>query len=1187
MNAITSLCNGLMAAILIAGATISASAQDTTKLNRLYEQGLKQVDSLAYDEAIATFDQVIEAYSILLQDQNRSDLWRPYLDAKLQKGKCQFELGEFVPAKTNFRKAADESASHLGKQDSLYTHILAGLGQVYLKTGVYDSARMYHQELLSIQRQLFPPNHKKIANALNQLGGVYYRVSDYGKAFDLFQEALGIAEQQNPVDTLQMGELMANLGQIYEMQGNYSQAEAYIRKAIALFKPAKNLSQQLGSSYASLGNLFNTQGAYIEAKRYHKKSVKIIDSLELPLSNIHFNVYYNLSRDYNVLGDFDSAILLNKKAIHFLEELMPEDHPYFSYAYTSLGVSYMGKSDYPRGIDYLKRSLAINKKTFGEHHERVATDYYNIGQTLASHQKAYEEALHYLEMALKIKQQTLGENHLDVAYVFGGLSETLLDLQEYDRALICIQKDREIMERILGPENIQIPILLTIEANILRAKGAYEQSIQNLHQALDLQLKLNGPDHPAICATIHLLGISYLKMGTTDSAIVYLERAIQVTQQNIGPVSGGLSNSHFELGRLLRDQQKYEEAMKQFHAAIKAVVPEFQSENWRENPSLELFCIDQMALLYALVQKARAAFQMATNNQDPTSDLLFASETFQLALTLGDNIQAQRNWEGDRSSLLRGSAKARETLLKTNLLLNQFQAHDSLLTFCFQIAEQNKSNLLRQAWQEQSAQATTDIPDSLIALAYDLDVDISYYQKRNYGAKGKNDSRYEELLFQRMFSRDSLIQHFQTKYPAYYRLKYSNDVISVKEIQDLLKPEQTLLEYFRGDSSLFMLLIRSDTFMIEVLPQLDSLKQWVKAFREGVYGYYLGSPHSQSYLDSQYCHVAHQLYQALLAPIVPSLTEELTIIPDAEIGYVPFAAFLTKKTNPGDPLTDRPYLIRKHQISYAFSATLLREMQDKEVNPSEELLAVAPGFGGPEDLLADAEESRRGYLGPLLFNQPEAEAVAAMFDGTLLLDKAATREEFLRLAPDYRILHLSTHAKVNEENSSYSFLAFHGPADSIKMEETTQYGVSGLYLADLYNLKLNAEMVVLSACETGIGELNRGEGIASLARGFSYAGVKSILTTLWSVNDKATADLMEGFYQGLAEGLPKDQALRIVQLQSIKEGKSPFFWAGFVPMGDMCTVDKSPPFWWYGLILLLLVGAVRALIWFRNRDNSS
>jgi CHAT domain-containing protein len=261
---------------------------------------------------------------------------------------------------------------------------------------------------------------------------------------------------------------------------------------------------------------------------------------------------------------------------------------------------------------------------------------------------------------------------------------------------------------------------------------------------------------------------------------------------------------------------------------------------------------------------------------------------------------------------------------------------------------------------------------------------------------------------------------------------------------------------------------------------------------------------------------------------------------------------LTKKPEKAIRFRDHAYLLREHSISYSFSATLLREMMQKkhQTIPTKPLLAYAPFFDGDTTSLAKIftdDVTMRRNLTPLSNSGEEAYRIAKSMGGEAIVGKEATEQKFIETVSSARIIHLATHGQADDKSGDYSFLAFAPLKDSLENEL--------LYVRDLYNLTLNADLVVLSACETGIGKLQRGEGIISLARAFAYAGSKSIVTSLWSVNDAKTKDLMLLFYNNLKKGKSKDAALREAKLSFINKNAqpnaNPFFWAGFIGIGDM------------------------------------
>ena len=220
--------------------------------------------------------------------------------------------------------------------------------------------------------------------------------------------------------------------------------------------------------------------------------------------------------------------------------------------------------------------------------------------------------------------------------------------------------------------------------------------------------------------------------------------------------------------------------------------------------------------------------------------------------------------------------------------------------------------------------------------------------------------------------------------------------------------------------------------------------------------------------------------------------------------------------------------------------------------PTNFLLGMAPFSTTDTTLMPDLftfTEGGRAEIMPLKYSGQEVANITKLMKGTSIYGKKATEQKFMELAPTYRIIHLASHSKVNPQSSNYSFLAFSEIKDSIENEL--------LYVRELYNLSLNADMVVLSACETGLGEIQRGEGIISLARAFSYAGAKSIITTLWQVNDQKTKILMIDFYKYLRRGLPKQEALWRAKLDFMRKTSSdPYFWAGFIGIGNMMPIQK-------------------------------
>lgn len=394
-------------------------------------------------------------------------------------------------------------------------------------------------------------------------------------------------------------------------------------------------------------------------------------------------------------------------------------------------------------------------------------------------------------------------------------------------------------------------------------------------------------------------------------------------------------------------------------------------------------------------------------------------------------------------------------------------------------------------------------------------------------------------------------------FPEYANLKNRINTVGLAYLRDsLLNNHEAFLEYFTGDSSIFLFLVRKDTVLLHEIKKDFPLDDWIHRFREGIFGYYTADLAARA--DSlknktltQYLGYAYPLYQKLIEPVKQWLPERLIIAPDGLLGYIPFDALLTSKPSDINDFRSYPYLIHQHRISYTYSATLLAETRNKKSGRRSEknLLAFAPFSANDTLAIARSQLSSRasGGFAPLPYSGAEVGAIGKSFGGDIVTGDFATASQFCALAGQYRIIHLATHAVADSRSGNFPYLRFSETSESIDNGR--------LNIQDIYNLKLDADLVVLSACETGIGKFQRGEGVISLARAFTCAGARSIVTSLWAVNDRSTAELMRRFYEELVGGKDIDESLRAakkswLQTASIRNCH-PFFWAAFVPVGNM------------------------------------
>lgn len=419
-----------------------------------------------------------------------------------------------------------------------------------------------------------------------------------------------------------------------------------------------------------------------------------------------------------------------------------------------------------------------------------------------------------------------------------------------------------------------------------------------------------------------------------------------------------------------------------------------------------------------------------------------------------------------------------------------------------------------------------------------------------------------------------LQQIIHRQYPNYrHKIQVQQDFDWGELEEHLQKENQTLVYYTSGEEHLFTLGISGSRRVFnQVKIGKDSLRTLVNKLRKGI----SKSPnHSSDKHLNQLIDLSYQLHEVLVKPIQSIATDRLLIIPDGALEELSFSMLLSKKTPFGQAYNDWPFIVKDYSFSYAYAIDLLLYPAPKSANYSKEkILAFAPNFS-----ISLLRGDSLRHEGQLTDNKEEVAYIEDHFSSTAFYGKQAKLSTFCDLAPDYAVLHLATHGVVDVETGGYSYLAF----------SATDTFDSQLNVGELYTMDIPAELVVLSACETGLGEWQEGEGVIGLERAFSYAGARSVVTTHWKVSDRASANLMGYFYNELAKGLPKDQALQKAQLAFINEQDSwlahPFFWAAYVQKGDTAPLSiplKSESWLWW-LLGIGLIGSI--FVFYKKRSK--
>ncbi|MEM7101975.1 MAG: CHAT domain-containing tetratricopeptide repeat protein [Bacteroidota bacterium] len=856
-------------------------------------------------------------------------------------------------------------------------------------------------------------------------------------------------------------------------------------------------------------------------------------------------------------------------------------------------------------VDAYRQSLAIRRKLLGDNHLDVARSYHNIG-TCFEYMGKHDEAIENLKKGLDIRQQH--DVKKDLAYSYLRVGKNYFETGDYDRALEYYAPSLTTYIDFYGNVHPRVAEVYNHSGMAYFRKLDYTLAAENFSKALDIlsDPSINNLERQTIClnnlgavfyqekkynkaleyykqsiaitkklkienevfALNHMnIGLAYKGLEQYDQSADYLNTALEIGERLFGENDPRLAIYYDNLAELSAVQKNYQTTLNYYQDAIQLLIPGYVPQNQFGNPDLDNDDVigSKSLLLTILSNKARTIKIWWDEVPDDDSKLEQALASFVTTDKLIDRMRREHTAKGSKLFWTGRTLPIYENAISTALALFEKSKDNQYLEQAFYFTEKSKAILLLESLKESDARQFAGLPDSLLSMEAELKAELTKAEQALFNETQKispDSAKLKSLqntAFEIKEKTSNLIALLEENHPEYFHMKYDMTVAKISDIQALLEEGQAMVEYFVGDQNVFIIKIESSGVKHYQLGKSPELENDIRELRDNLLNYFF-MPNSDDEMfktsAKKYADLAHQLYHHLLGQLIEDqLPETLFIIPDGALGYLPFGALLTEVPEVPDRFKSHAYLINDYQISYSYSATLWREMLLKSQNEAKRsLLAFAPSFG------EQSSEGSRGMrnevkLGRLLHNDKEVETIHDLLGGKALYGQDATEAAFRQMASRFRIIHFATHGKANDENSDYSFLAFTEIADSLENEF--------LYVHDLYSMRLNADLVVLSACETGIGKLYRGEGISSLARGFSYAGVPAMVTTLWSVNDAQTSVIISDFYRNLKSGMTKDAALRTSKLDYIRSNDNylahPFFWAAAIPIGNMEPVNISTP----------------------------
>ena len=1116
----------LVLVVLGANRAAAQTAADTTLARAYLERGAELRRQARFDSASLYLQKAAEIYEA-------RKIWSRYV-------RCANLLGEVSAKQRNFEQAFAwlNRARAVGTQHEVEPGLRAItyqlLAETHKATDAYDQALGFIQQALPLQLEAHGEKHFRTANIYLYLGLISAKLGRFEQALEAYQNALSVRRAIFGENHLAVADCYNNIGLMYWRMGEYDQALKYQQKAL-------NVRQQIRKS-----------------SRHP----------EIAMS------YNNIAGLYWSKGDYDRSLHYMQKALEIDLAVQGEEHPNTAKAYSNVGAIYFSKGDYERALAYQKRALEIGLKSPEGYAREIATYYKNIGEVLHK-QGDYEQAQNFVQKALSYYQEVFGERHPDVGRTYTILGTLSAALDDTSSALRYLRKALRILTEVYGTQHPEVADVYHSLGEVYRRAGANQPALEHCQKALDIYLAIHGKSHPAVATHYQTVGSIYLQMGQASRARGIFQKARDIQKATLGETHPDLAKSYVLLARAARKSGRYARALAHLESAVRANTRGVRSPTSTQPADSDDVYSDEI-LLQTLQLKARV-LEARFRRSGALEEARRAFAVLQRAVNLLDQMRSGYRAEGSKLFLAQKGKSVYEDAIRVALTLFAESGDSEYQQRAFGFSEKAKAAVLRTAVSEARAKRFAGLPDSLLQQERDLRVDLAYYSTRIQEEELKRSEGDSLLLAEFRDRFFELNQHYlalgerlERDFPRYYQLKYRDPVLSVAEIQKHLDEGTTLLEYFVGDRALYLFTLSKTQFHATTRPLPPELANRIAALRRSM-------THNRGEGDyARFTALARSLYLDLIEPVAAQVRpSRLIIVPDEELNTLPFEVLLSADGGRAGTLdyATLPYLLHRYSIGYAYSASLLWVTAGRPYQaPPHDYLAFAPVFSGGLPAASrglelvqsnrGADSSRTG-LGRLALpaSKDEVLRIQDLFEKSydvairikqllqpktrVYLEQAASEINFKREPLHaYRYVHLATHGFANRAVPDLSGLLFatepDGPEDGV------------LYLPEIYNLALNADLVVVSACESGTGKLAKGEGLIGLARGFFYAGARNLLVSLWQVGDWSTADLMRLFYQNLLDGQGKAEALRRAKLELLRthpDYARPYHWAAFVLIG--------------------------------------
>ncbi len=1002
----------------------------------------------------------------------------------------------FVQAGLYLQKAVEANQDFNHNDQATYSFILNNQGVLLRNMNKYNQALLKLQEALAIREHLFGTQSRQYAQTCNGIGNVYHFIGKDNLALDYFMKVLAIERKEYGSNHPEVASTLVNLANSYSALDQYNLGIGALKEAEDILTSYPD-SPILVSVYLNSAISHTELLGFEKAKFYAEKHQALVQKL-------YGDVSLDMANNWNIQGMIlheesrtEAGLVAYQNALEIYNDLGLKESLEYAATLNNIGVSNIEYQAYSVAEDYFIESLRIYESILPAGHHDIITTKINLG-LVEDGKGNYQRAIDHYQDVLKAFGQSLIDT-LSAASTYQNMAIAQHMLKDFDGAIASASKGLALYKTKLSNQNALV-------AGLSNNLAIYYQNQHRTEEATALYL----------------------------SALAFYE-SIE-NNAGIARINLGLSDVATDAGKYLEAIAYADEALSQDNGGA----------------------ISDVLIFNALVAKIDAYYQLflETNEAKFLEQSLVLIKVADIRLS---SAEAELINESDRVQFAIWKSLLTVIGVKAHFAIYEQNANQSHLADAFYYAEKSKSNVLLQSIKESNIKSYAGINQELVNRERELRTRIEQLEQEVFKLTGKEGAKEQrESISSNLFALKQSYQEVSSELksnPKYKRINNALEIASLQSIQKGLKESEAVIEYAPGDSTLYTFVITKSDIAVFANRYEEEFDGLVTALRNAII----------FKSDAAFDYVSGKLYSIAMKDSEDYFRENemdissLVIVPEGPFNYFPFESLKR----------DGKYLIEDYNIAYSYSMTLSGVLTERETVGNGQLLSFAPVFdnsdngrltSGAKDVFVASRSVSTGevrgfsvngeFITPLPGTKEEVDALSELVKKkgsrveTLVYDQA--KEEVIKsgMMEDYQYIHFATHGFVNEAKPEFSGVFMSQNEDS---DEDCV-----LFASEIYNLNIKADLVTLSACETGLGRMAYGEGIVGLSRAFFYAGAQSLVVSQWQVNDASTAELMVDFYDQLLAGTTKAEALRKAKLKLIASDrfKQPYYWAPFVLVGQ-------------------------------------